>query len=275
MYAPASALAGLRLAPVQCAAWGHPVTSGLPTIDYFLSSELMEPENADEHYTEQLIRLPNLSVDYERVTLPANPKSRESFGIGQDAFVYLSSQSLFKYLPHYDGIFPAIASRVPNARFVFISNPSKYVTRDFKDRLATAFDSKGLRFETFCLVQPRLNPDDFLSLNLMSNVLLDTISWSGGQTTLEAISCGLPVVTSPTQFMRGRHAFAMLRLMELEETIASNQNEYTAIAVKLAREHAFYAQVKEKILNNRHRIFEDLSATRALETFFEDAVSLR
>jgi predicted O-linked N-acetylglucosamine transferase (SPINDLY family) len=47
-------MAALRLAPVQCVAWGHPVTSGLPTIDYFLSSDLMEPENAQEHYSERL-----------------------------------------------------------------------------------------------------------------------------------------------------------------------------------------------------------------------------
>src|SRR6202042_3454456 len=43
--------ASMRLAPVQCTAWGRPVTSGLPTIDYYLSSELMEPENGQEHYT--------------------------------------------------------------------------------------------------------------------------------------------------------------------------------------------------------------------------------
>ncbi|MFE1746470.1 tetratricopeptide repeat protein [Coleofasciculus sp. H7-2] len=57
-------IAGLRLAPVQCVAWGHPVTTGLPTLDYFLSSQLMEPENAQEHYSEKLIRLPNIGVAY-------------------------------------------------------------------------------------------------------------------------------------------------------------------------------------------------------------------
>jgi len=36
----------LRLAPVQCNNWGHPVTSGFPSLDYFLSSALMEPEDA-------------------------------------------------------------------------------------------------------------------------------------------------------------------------------------------------------------------------------------
>src|SRR6266853_367890 len=36
-------LASLRLAPVQVTTWGHPETSGLPTIDYYLSAQDMEP----------------------------------------------------------------------------------------------------------------------------------------------------------------------------------------------------------------------------------------
>ena len=55
-------LASLRLASLQCMAWGHPVTSGLPTIDVFLSSERMEPEHSADQYTEELICLPGLSV---------------------------------------------------------------------------------------------------------------------------------------------------------------------------------------------------------------------
>ena len=51
-------LAAQRLAPVQCNSLGHPETSGLPTIDYFLSSDLMEPLDAARHYTERLVRLP-------------------------------------------------------------------------------------------------------------------------------------------------------------------------------------------------------------------------
>ena len=57
-------LAALRLAPVQCTSLGQPVTSGLPTIDYFLSSDLMEPPAAQEHYTERLVRLQSLGTAY-------------------------------------------------------------------------------------------------------------------------------------------------------------------------------------------------------------------
>src|SRR5919199_1380550 len=93
MDASVSRIAGLRLAPVQCNAWGHPVTSGLPTIDYYLSSELMEPENAQEHYTEKLINLPNIGICYEKSEMTEVTKNRSNFLLQNDAIVYLSCQS--------------------------------------------------------------------------------------------------------------------------------------------------------------------------------------
>jgi predicted O-linked N-acetylglucosamine transferase (SPINDLY family) len=273
MYAPATALAALRLAPVQCAAWGHPVTPGLPTLDYFLSSDLMEPADAAGHYNERVVRLPNLSIYYERPALPVQPKSRADLGLGPTDFVYLSPQSLFKYLPQYDEIFARIAQQVPRAKFVFISDVSQQATALFKRRLATAFAQVELAMESHCLFQPRLSRDDYFSLNLASDVLLDTLGWSGGKTTLEGISCGLPVLTCPGGFMRGRHSYAMLKLMNVTETIAANPDDYVAIAVKLARDRQFYDRVKQKIGDNSHRIYEDLSAVRALEDFIKRAVS--
>ena len=46
-----------RLAPIQCAGWGHPVTTGISTIDYFVSSRMMEPTSADEDYSENLVQI--------------------------------------------------------------------------------------------------------------------------------------------------------------------------------------------------------------------------
>ncbi|HEY2250158.1 MAG TPA: tetratricopeptide repeat protein, partial [Planctomycetaceae bacterium] len=73
-------LAFHRLAPVQCVTWGHPVTTGIPNVDYFLSSELLEPDNAQKHYTEQLVRLKGLPTCYRR-PLPPPPRARHQYGI--------------------------------------------------------------------------------------------------------------------------------------------------------------------------------------------------
>ncbi|AFY73828.1 putative O-linked N-acetylglucosamine transferase, SPINDLY family [Synechococcus sp. PCC 7502] len=271
MHPETTQVAALRLAPVQCLAWGHPVTSGLPTIDYFLSSDLMEPEGAEAHYREQLIRLPNLSIAYARPESPQYLLERSQFQISEDAIVYLCCQSLYKYLPKYDYIFAAIAKRVPKAKFAFIySNNGDYVTRQFKQRLDIAFARQNQNSEEHCLIMPRLNRDEYLSLNRIADIFLDTIDWSGGNTTLEAISCNLPVVTLPTQFMRGRHSYAMLQMLEVTETIASSESEYIDIAVKLGLDHPWRASIVEKIKNNSDRLYNDQVCIKALEKFWKN-----
>lgn len=265
-------LAALRLAPVQCKGWGHPVTTGLPTMDFYLSSDLMEPPQGDQFYSETLIRLPNLALCYRPRRMPKRPKTRQQLGIPGERFVFLSTQSLFKYLPQYDDIYPRIASKVPRACFVFIGNQSPEVTERFMQRLRQAFKRYDLDADRFCHISPRLNGNDFLSLNLAADALLDTLEWSGGKTTLEAIDCGLPVITCPGRFMRGRHAYAMLKMMGLTETIAVDKSAYCHIAIELANDRQFYDGVKKILLDSRHKLYGDRRFIKGLEGFYKSIV---
>jgi predicted O-linked N-acetylglucosamine transferase (SPINDLY family) len=265
-------LAALRLAPIQCKGWGHPVTTGLPTIDYYLSSDLMEPDNAAGYYSESLVRLPNLALCYRPPKLPEKPKTRQALRIPDHRFVYLSTQSIFKYLPQHDDIYPKIAAAVPQACFVFISNESESATARFRSRLKKAFLHYGLDADQFCCFSKRLNFEDFLGLNTAADVLLDSLEWSGGKTTLEALSCGLPVVTLPGRFMRGRHAYAMLRMMGWDDTIADDKDGYCAIAIRLAKEPLFLSQTKAFITRNRFKLYHDHSFINALESFYRSAI---
>jgi predicted O-linked N-acetylglucosamine transferase (SPINDLY family) len=261
-------IAALRLSPVQCLAWGHPITSGLSTIDFFLSSELMEPPEGADHYTEKLVLLPGIGITYKTPILPDAPKQRSEFNLAIDDVVYLSCQSLYKYLPQFDFVFPAIAQKVKRSKFVFIESlHSEEITEMFKARLADAFHAYYLNCEDHCLFVQRLTPNDYLSLNLASDIYLDTIEWSGGNTTLEAIACNLPIVTTPGQFMRGRHSFAMLKQMEITETIGDNLTNYIDIAVRLGNDQQWRQEVRDKIKQRHHLIFNDKKPTEFLGNF--------
>jgi predicted O-linked N-acetylglucosamine transferase (SPINDLY family) len=267
----ATQLAALRLAPVQCKGWGHPVTTGLPTIDYYLSSDAMEPPNAQDHYSESLIRLPNLALAYRPPALPKEVKTRADYGLTEDAFVYLNSQSLFKLLPQHDDIYPRIAAEVSNAQFAFLAHRDEEITRLFIARLSRAFRGYGLVFEEHCRLLPRQNFPDFLGLHMVSNVLLDSLDWSGGKTSLEAISCGLPIVTCPGNMMRGRHAYAMLSMMGIDATIASDKDEYVEIAAKLCRDVGFYERVGTDVQRLRTKLYADAIFINATEEFYRRA----
>ncbi|MGA9756347.1 MAG: tetratricopeptide repeat protein, partial [Desulfobaccales bacterium] len=163
-------LASLKLAPIQCVSWGHPVTSGLPTMDYYLSSELMEPPGAEAHYTEKLVKLPNLSTFYSPREFPETGLSRASFDLKSNGILFFCPQSLFKYLPQYDAVFPQLAKAVGNCQFAFIQGDSVFVNNQFQRRLHQAFGNYGLNSEDYVTLLPRLDSTQYHALNCLSDI---------------------------------------------------------------------------------------------------------
>ena len=273
MHPSAVRLASQRLAPVQCVAWGHPVTTGLPTIDYFLSSALMEPEDGERHYTETLVRLPNLSIHYQPPDPATGTLTRARLGLGPETIVYLCCQSLFKYHPGDDGLLPAIARAVPAARFLFIGDPrTDPNARRLANRLSATFRSAGLDPDRHLGFTPPVAPAEFPALLRGADVYLDSARWSGGNTTLEAMAAGLPIVTLPGSLMRGRHSAAILLAAGADAWIAWSPDQYVALASSLA-DPTRRAQARETILAGRTRVFADMAPVRALEDFMANAAA--
>jgi len=263
-------LATLRLAPVQCTSLGHPQTSGLPTIDYYLSSDLMEPTDADDQYTEQLIRLPNLSFFYSPLDVPSVSINRETFSLRPKSILYLCSHSLFTFHPQHDDVFPLIAQYVGDCQFLFISYyRSNLITERFRQRIRKIFDRYKLDADNYIVFLPFLDPGRYHAINCLSDIFLDSIGWSANNSTFEAIACNLPVVTFPGKLMRQRHCAGILTMMGMTETIASSIDEYVDLAARLGLDLEWRHQISEKIAANRHRIYRDKRCIAALENFFE------
>jgi predicted O-linked N-acetylglucosamine transferase (SPINDLY family) len=266
-------LAAQRLAAVQCCSWGHPVTSGFPTIDYFISSDLMEPAGAADHYSERLIRLPNLSIYYEPADLPSAVIDRAEFGLRPTAVVYWCGQSMPKYLPQFDEVFARIAAEVPDCQFTFIEFAGgSSVTAMFRARLERAFGALGLDAADHCVFLPRLAPDRFVAAIGQCDVVLDSIGWSGCNSILESLVHNLPIVTLAGEMMRGRHAAAILEMMEVRETTARTIDEYVSIACVLGRSSAKRSEMSARISSNKHRVYRDRDCIVALEAFLDGAV---
>ena len=267
-------LAAQRLAPVQCVSWGQPETTGLPTIDAFLSSEMMEPPGADAHYTERLVRLPDLGSCYVPDEMVPLPLDRTALGLDPAATVFWSGQSLYKYLPQYDAVFPRIAAQVGRCQFVFIGfAKSEAVTEAFRRRLWAAFSAAGLDAARYVVILPPLSQPDYLGAVGTADVILDTPGWSGGKSTLDCLIWDPAIVTWPGQFMRGRHTAAILRRIGCEATIARSLDDYVSIAVRLARDPTWRAEVRGMIATGKHLAFDDASYVDALDAFLVGAVA--
>jgi protein O-GlcNAc transferase len=265
-------LAAQRLAAVQCCSWGHPVTSGFPTMDYFISSDLMEPVGAQDHYSEKLIRLPNLSIYCEPADTRPVRIDRVQLGLRASAVVYWCCQSLPKYLPQFDGVFARIAAEVPDSQFTFIEfGGGRGVTEMFRARLERAFRELGLNATDHCVFLPRLAPDRFVAAIGQCDVVLDSIGWSGCNSILESLVHNIPIVTLAGQMMRGRHTAAILNMMDVRETTVQTIDEYVSVAVLLGRDMGKRSEVAAKIVANKQRVYRDRECITALEDFLDEA----
>ena len=104
-------------------------------------------------------------------------------------------------------------------------------------RLETALAERGVALDRLRML-PHLPRASYLEANRLCDVMLDTTRWSGGNTTLDALAAGLPVVTRRGRFMRGRQSAGMLEIIGLPELIAENDDDYAAIALRLGRDKA-------------------------------------
>ncbi|MGI8895884.1 MAG: tetratricopeptide repeat protein, partial [Casimicrobiaceae bacterium] len=267
MDATTFALAALRLARVQCAAWGHPVTTGHATVDVFLTSSVMEPENAAGHYIERLIALPGIGTRY---TLPDVPRdaARAHFGMPEGVTLFLCPQSLFKIHPDNDALFARVLGAVPDGRLVAFEGRDPALTARFRARLDAALAAAGLTQKPYLQFLPQCRHADYLRINTVCDAMLDTLHWSGGNSSLDAMACGLPIVTLPGRFMRGRQSAGMLRLMEIDDTIAHDADDYVRIAARLGYDVPWRSGLRSRILAARACVFDDPAPTSALAAAF-------
>jgi predicted O-linked N-acetylglucosamine transferase (SPINDLY family) len=273
MFHQVAEIAALRLAPVQCSYIGHPQTSGYPTIDYFLSGELIEPPEGDDHYSEKLVRLPNIGFHYEPLECAPVMVTREEMGIRPSATAFWCAQSLFKYLPQHDEVFPRIAREAGDCQFVFIRHSrAAAITALFEMRLDRAFGAAGMKSSDHCVFLDSMDLSRFAAASAQCDVMLDSIEWSGGNTTLEALAQDLPVVTFQGALMRGRVSAGMLRMMGMPETIAETIDGYVALAVRMARDTGFRAELKVRVARDKHRLYRDRATIAALEDFINRVV---
>ena len=267
-------MAALRLAPVQVCAWGHPVTPGHPNIDYYISCAAMEPANAAAHYNERLLTLPGIGTRYDLPTVSKQvaSKSRSDYQLPDDAHLYLFPQSLFKVHPANDRLLVAAMANDPKGVLVMFAGQNEGVTQKFVARLSAAFAEQNLSPQGRVKLLPYLSHDDYKRVNALCDVMLDTLHWSGGNTSLDALAMGLPIVTVPGEFMRGRQTMGMLTLLGIDELIASSTDDYLAIAKRLATDKRYRDEVSAKILASLPRLFNDPAPPKALGELLQQMV---
>jgi predicted O-linked N-acetylglucosamine transferase (SPINDLY family) len=257
----------LRLATIQCCAFGVPVTTGFSNMDYFLSGESMETDFSKEHYSEKLIKLPACSVDYD---IPKKGEMDDSkYKKEENKVIFLSLQSNYKLLPQHDDLYFEIIKKNTKCKFWFIGTKNEFVASKFKERISKKCDENGLLFDDFFVFYPQMSYQNYLGLISKSDIILDSLDWSGFNTSLDALSLDKPIVTLPSNFMRGRHTYGILKNLKIDELICGSKKEYIDLAVKLSENSSFHDKIIRKIKMNKKLIFNNYKTVKFLEDFLE------
>ena len=264
-------LAFSRLAPVQCVSFGHPDTTGIPAMDYFVSNDLYESASAQAHYSEKLFLLHDLGslAYYYRPAVPRPLRPRAAFGLDDDNNLYICPQNLFKFHPDMDALIAGILRRDPRGKLVVIEGFIGHWSDLMRQRWAAAMPDVFDRI----VFLPRQKSPDYVNLIALADAMLDTVHFNGMNTSLEALSVGTPVVTLPGEFQRGRHTQAMYRKMGMTGCIAADAAQYVDIAVRLGTDPAHRRTVHEEILRRNGVLFENMEVVREFERFFREAVA--
>jgi len=229
------ALAALRLAPLQVAGWGHPVTTGLPSIDLFVSGELLEGTGAERHYREKLIRLPGTGVCTDMTPVQSllwGGPPRQG-----NCVRFALCQQPIKFDPADDVLLTRIAKAVGPSEF-WLADPKKlhWATARLRNRLAAAFRAEGLDPDAHLRVMPWLSRDQFAGFLDEMDVFLDCPAFSGYTTAWQALPSGISIVTLEGEFLRQRLAAGLLRQIGMTDGIASSADQYVQIAALRALE---------------------------------------
>lgn len=251
-----------KLAPVQCTGWGLPSTSGIPAMNYYLSSLAVEPENAVQQYSETLIQTDSLLTWQECIEVPSDTKTKADFGFSPADHVYLCAQNLMKFHPDFDEILAGILRQDEAAVIAIVESRHTCQTTSLKNRFARFMPDEHNRIRFV----PRLEFHDYLQLVTVADVALDPLHYGSGITAYEILAAGTPLITLPTEFRRGRFVVACYQTMGFSNCIARDQTDYIRLACEYAsspdRRKNFAREVSERI----DVLFEDSTAVSKFES---------
>eukprot|EP00123_Amoebidium_parasiticum_P000125 comp10318_c0_seq1/m.5119 comp10318_c0_seq1/g.5119 ORF comp10318_c0_seq1/g.5119 comp10318_c0_seq1/m.5119 type:complete len:699 (-) comp10318_c0_seq1:691-2787(-) len=260
-----------KLAPVSIATHGHASTTGVPTIDYYVTYRPFEIESAQKHYSEKLITLPGFSyyhwpekyADIDRWT-------KRDLGLLEGyPNVYSCTQTLWKITPDFDEVFRQILLKDPKGQLVvkvyggrganFLGDK---VRKRFQATLSDVLDR--------VTVIDALSDSQYMALQKQVDVVLDSYPFGGYTTSLECFSLGTPVVTLPHPLFAGRCTYGFYKLMGFTDLVARTRGEFVDLAVKYGTDKALNKEVRKKILANNKVLFESRSAMPAWDQILEE-----
>jgi len=255
----------LPLAPVQCIGFGQHGTTGIKNIDYFISSQLFERgAEAQEDYTEKLVQFSGLTTWQPRPQIPLGV-SRKEWALPEEGTIYFCPHRLSKFHPAFDRLLRGVLEADEEGYLVVLKGYRPATQARLQARWESTL-GKDLCRRVIWL--PSQSVGDYYRLLSAADVVLDSPAYSGSLTGFDALGLGIPVATLPGRLMVQRYMDGFYRLLDLPELIATTEEEYIRLAVRLGRERDFHQAMRKKISERAEVLFEQDGVIREYEDLF-------
>jgi protein O-GlcNAc transferase len=250
-------LSYIRLAKYQVTSWGHPETTGNDSIDYFISSKLIESENSDKNFSEKLICSESLPMFYYK------PKVKNILNVEKinKMNLYSCPQTLFKLHPDFDQIIEGIQKKDKNSIFYFIKDSNKALNNIIINRL-----KKNLKINIDRIhFLETMNWEEYTNHCGRASVLLDPLYFGAGNSFYESMFYGTPTITMPTNYTKSRLVLGAYNQMEISDIkfnpIVNTIDDYVNSAVEIANnrnlidiKHQLKSKAEMKLYENEKSI---------------------
>ena len=256
-----------KLARYQITSWGHPETTGNISIDYFLSSNLMETQDAQNNYSEKLV-LSNFLPMYFYKPLLKKKLDKDSLNYEN---IYSCPQTLVKIHPEFDEIIEGILKKDKKAKIYFLKDKDKILYKKILKR----FNKKIKIGLDRIIFMEQLSEEEYINHCGKSSVLLDPLYFGAGVSFHESMFYGTPTVSRPTKYLKSRIVLGAYKQMKIKNPpIVSSNEEYIEKAVEIANNNKLILQMKENFSNSADKyLYENKDFIKDIEKIFFDIIT--
>jgi len=256
-------------APVQISAIGYTATTGLATIDYFLSDKICLPEQENSAgFTEKILRVEHCNLCYAPGVVRDMPAAGIKAPVLENDFVTFGSFNNFaKISDDVLYVWRAILEAVPDSILVIKSKicsieSGREIVRERLNKMTIPLDR----------IELRPYSPDYLEQYRDIDVALDTFPYTGGLTTCEALYMGVPVVTLRGKTHGSRFGMSILSAANLPELIAKNSMDYIKKAMQLSKHKelvaGYHAGLREHLLKSD--LMDSRKYIQEIEKFYRE-----
>jgi predicted O-linked N-acetylglucosamine transferase (SPINDLY family) len=256
-----------RPAPVQVNYLGFPGTLGAPYMDYVIADRTVIPQGEERFYDEAVVTLPgSYQVNDDRGRKVAPQPTREEAGLPERGFVFCNFNQSYKLTPQTFAGWMRILKQVDGSLLWLLD-----AVAPFADNIRRHAESHGVPGRRI-LFAPDRPPAQHLARLSLADLFLDGLPYNAHTTASDALWAGVPLITRRGTAFPGRVAASLLAAAGLPDLVTESQEEYEALAVKLATDPAALARVRQTFTRDCPLFDTDLFRRRieaAYETMWE------